>query len=59
MKRDEIMNTIRGLAKSQGLYGRILANIEELDANEYDALMTELESHNFKDALDFIMWVEC
>ena len=53
------MNTIRGLAKSQGLYGRILANIEELDANEYDALMTELESHNFKDALDFIMWVEC
>lgn len=58
MNRNEIMDLIRSLAKSQGLYGRILANIEALNAEDYERLMTALEAENFKDSVDFIMWVE-
>lgn len=56
MKREEIMETIKSLASSQGLYSRLYRDLMELD--EYDEVMTELESQNFKDGVDLVMFIE-
>ena len=37
MNRDQILDTFRDLAKSQGFYGRLLANIDLLDEETRDA----------------------
>lgn len=59
MKREEIMETIKSLASSQGLYSRLYRDLMELDEDEYDEVMTELESQNFKDGVDLVMFIEC
>ena len=51
MNRDEIINTFRSLARSQGAYGRLLENITE-EGLDY------LEKQNFSDPLDLILWIE-
>lgn len=58
MKREEIMETIKSLASSQGLYSRLYRDLMELDEDEYDEIMTELESQNFKDGVDLVMFIE-
>ena len=58
MKREEIMEIIKGLASSQGLYSRLYRDLMELDEDEYDEVMTELESQNFKDGVDLVMFIE-
>ena len=59
MKREEIMETIKSLASSQGLYSRLYRDLMELDEEKYNEVMTELESQNFKDGVDLIMYIEC
>lgn len=59
---EEIMDVIKGLASSQGFYGRLLRAIEELkneDVHKYQNLVLELEAQNFKDAIDVVMFFEC
>lgn len=61
MTRNEILNTIKDLAKSQGFYGRLLYNLESAESYNpeyYEAFMTELESQNFSDAVDLIIYLE-
>ena len=58
MKREEIMETIKSLASSQGLYSRLYRDLMKLDEDEYDEVMTELESQNFKDGVDLVMFIE-
>ena len=61
MKMDEILSTIQQLACSQGMYGRLYRDImetKENDADAYEELKNLLESKNFKEPLDFIMWFE-
>ena len=52
------METIKSLASSQGLYGRLYRDLTELDEDEYDEVMTKLESQNFEDGVDLIMFIE-
>lgn len=59
MKREEIMETIKTLASSQGLYSRLYRDLMALDEDEYNEVMTELESQNFQNAVDLIMYIEC
>lgn len=59
MKREEIMEIIKSLASSQGLYSRLYKDLMALDEDEYDEVMTELESQNFKDGVDLVMFIEC
>ena len=59
MEREEIMETIKSLASSQGLYSRLYRDLMELDEEKYNEVMTELESQNFKDGIDLIMYIEC
>lgn len=61
MKIDEILNLFRNLAMSQGFYGRLLANIEELKKNDkesYENFVSMMESKNFQNPLDMILFVE-
>ena len=62
MKMKEIKETIKSLASSQGFYGRLLASIEtmeEMFPQDYKKLAEELESQNFENAVDLIMYIEC
>jgi hypothetical protein len=53
MNKEQILETITMLAKSQGLYGRLLTHI-----NEEPSYLDFLEKQNFKDAMDFILYME-
>ena len=57
MKREQILETIRSLAMSQGFYGRLY---NELMSNpEYcEEAMAFLEAQNFKDTVDLILCIE-
>ena len=57
MKRQEILNVIIRLSYSQGFYGRLLRDLrsDEDAANEF---FEECERQNFKNAVDFVMWLE-
>ena len=62
MKMKEIKETMKLLASSQGFYGRLLASIEtmeEMFPQDYKKLAEELESQNFQNAVDLIMYIEC
>ena len=62
MKIKEIKETIKSLASSQGFYGRLLASMEtmeEMFPQDYAELVGELESQNFQNAVDMILYFEC
>lgn len=56
MTPDEIWNIFEKLSKSQGFYGRLIRNIE--GSGKKDEILEELASHNFKTALDLILFIE-
>lgn len=61
MKMDEILNFIKEMSESQGFYGRLyrtLIDIKENDKDAYDEISKELESQNFNDMLDIVMYLE-
>lgn len=58
MKRTEIEKIMRSLAMSQGFYGRLLRDIYSLSEDEQENVWSELESQNFKDAVDLVMYIE-
>ena len=73
MKIEEIKSTIKSLASSQGFYGRLLASsqgfygrllasmetMEEMFPQDYEEVVKELESQNFENAVDLVMYFEC
>ena len=58
MDREQIMQIIRDLAKSQGFYGRLYDCIASLEAEQQDKYLTYLEEQNFKDTLDLVLYFE-
>lgn len=61
MKREQILNTIKSLAQSQGFYGRLYMDLMYAQKNhpdEYEEAMSELESKNFHDPVDLILYLE-
>ena len=61
MNREDIMEVFIELSKSQGLYSRLVNQLLDLRDNDpmaYNDYMTELESHNFKDVVDLILYIE-
>ena len=58
MKMEDIIKLIRTLAQSQGFYGRLLESISELPDEKYKELTELWESKQFKDDLDFILYIE-
>ena len=57
MKKEEIKRFLERMSLSQGLYGRILRDIN--NAENPDEIWDKLESQNFKDDLDIIFFFEC
>ena len=55
---DEMIDIITELSFSQGFYGRLLRDINELDDEKLDEVKTIWESKKFTDNIDFIMWLE-
>lgn len=58
MKRDQIIDTFKSLACSQGFYGRLLASINDADEDSREAFFAELEAQNFHDPVDLILYIE-
>lgn len=61
MKREEILRLFKSLSKSNGYYGRLLKDLEDLrinDEDSYYAIMTDLENQNFQNPLDVVLFVE-
>ena len=55
---DEMIDIITELSFSQGFYGRLLRDINELDDEKLDEVKTIWENKKFADNIDFIMWLE-
>lgn len=53
MNKDQILQLIKNLAKSQGFYERFYENIKD---NEF--ALEYLERQNFKDQVDFVLFIE-
>ena len=61
MNREQIMETVKQLAHSQGSYGRFyraLCDMRDNEPDRFDKAMTMLEEKNFKDAVDLILYLE-
>jgi len=61
MKINEILDAIYDLSLSQGFYGRLLRDLLELKENypsEWEKVVKELESQNFKTTLDMVLYFE-
>ena len=49
-------NTIKSLSYSQGLYGRILRDIDSLKEEDKQKMVDQLP--NFKDTVDVVLFIE-
>lgn len=62
MTREDILDTIRELSKSQGLYSRLyesLTRLEVIDPEQYELIMEHLRQQHFKDPVDLVTYFEC
>lgn len=61
MKREEILRLFKSLSKSNGYYGRLLADLNDLsqiNPESYESIMLDLENQNFQTPLDVVLFVE-
>lgn len=58
MRVDDLIKLCKKLAPSQGFYGRLLKQLEEMDEQELSDIDTVMQGLNLKDELDIIMWLE-
>ena len=57
MKREEILNAIQMLSRSQGTYGRIYKALTD-GSEEAEQTLDMLEAQNFADVVDMVLWIE-
>ena len=55
---EQVIDLIRSLSRSQGLYGRLLNNIMESEEVQ-EEFKKVVEEQKFETELDFILWYEC
>lgn len=56
---DMFITVVKKMASSQGLYSRILNQLNSMTEDELDNLREQLNQMTFKDEIDVIMFVEC
>lgn len=54
----DVYDLVKDLSKSQGFYGRMLAEIQGMDEDELTDLKNGIIECKFKEPLDFILYVE-
>ena len=57
MTKEEIYNTIKSLAHSQGCYSRLLAQLDS-DEETKEKFLIALENQKFKDSVDLVLYLE-
>lgn len=57
MIKQEILNSIKSLASSQGFYGRLYEKLSD-NSKESSKVLDKLESLNLKDSVDLVMYLE-
>jgi hypothetical protein len=58
LNKKQIKDTFESLAKSQGMYQRLLDGINELSEEDQKKFWDDLESRNFKDSVDVVLYME-
>ena len=58
MTGEDCLNTIKELARSQGSYGRMLEDIEQMDDEAREELLDTFAAQEFDEPVDFVMWLE-
>ena len=58
MNRQQILDTFRSLAKSQGFYGRLLDYIYSMEEGDQDRYLSHLEQQKFRDSVELILYLE-
>ena len=62
MTRRQILDTIKDLGRSQGLYSRIyeaIMSLKEADKEQYDSFMNHLVNQQFESPVDLVLYFEC
>ena len=59
MNREQILDIILDLARSQGFYGKLYHDIIDADEDDRECFLNELEAQNFSNELDLIYYFEC
>ena len=57
MSREEILSSIKNLARSQGSYGRMYQFLTS-GSEEAEDMLQDLEDQCFKDTIDMVMYLE-
>ena len=57
MNKTEILNAIRGLAASQGFYGRLYEVLTN-GTEESEKFLNEMVEQKFTDVIDMVLWLE-
>ena len=58
MNKFQILEAIQNLAMSQGFYGRLLEEIEEMSEEARDEYLDNLEQQCFVDVVDLVIYLE-
>lgn len=58
MTGEDCFNAIKELARSQGSYGRMLEQIEQMDDESREELLDTFAAQEFDDPVNMVMWLE-
>ena len=61
MGKKQILDTIKDLSRSQGLYGRIyeaIQSLKEADPDQYKLFMNHLVNQQFETPVDLVLFFE-
>lgn len=59
MTIEDLFELCNELSRSQGFYGRLLRQLEEMDATQLLDLDIAIRNANLQTSLDLILWLEC
>lgn len=59
MTFEKALEIVRELSYSQGFYGRLLRNMQEMDEEQRKELEEDFEYNKVKDSMDLIFYFEC
>lgn len=58
MSADDVLETIKMLAKSQGFYQRLLSAYEDMEEENKELFRKQMEAQRFKEPIDVVMYFE-
>ena len=59
MTINDLFELCQTLAQSQGFYGRLLRQLNEMCEDDLHELDLQIKNANLQTSLDLILWLEC